>query len=134
MSAAEEPAARRSRQGLAAMMLGSGVLHLVAPGAYERIVPRWLGDRRRVVYVSGVAELVCGGLLLAPRTRRAGGWLTAGLLAAVFPANVQMVLDAGTEHQAVPSAPPALVRALGLARLPLQVPLVMRAVRVARSG
>jgi uncharacterized membrane protein len=39
MSAAEEPAARRSRQGLAAMMLGSGVLHLVAPGAYERIVP-----------------------------------------------------------------------------------------------
>jgi uncharacterized membrane protein len=87
-----------------------------------------------VVYVSGVAELVCGGLLLAPRTRRAGGWLTAGLLAAVFPANVQMVLDAGTEHQAVPSAPPALVRALGLARLPLQVPLVMRAVRVARSG
>jgi len=116
------------------MMLGSGVLHLVAPGAYERIVPRWLGDRRRVVHVSGVAELACGGLLLVPRTRRLGGWLTAGLLAAVFPANVQMVLDAGTEHQAVPNAPPALVRALGLARLPLQVPLVMRALRVARSG
>ena len=131
---AEDPAARRARRGLAAIMLGSGVLHLVAPGPYERIVPRWLGDRRRVVHVSGVAELACGGLLLAPRTRRVGGWLTAGVLAAVFPANVQMVLDAGTEHQAVPAAPPALFRALGLARLPLQVPLVVRALRVARSG
>lgn len=133
-TAAEDPAARRSRLGLAAMMLGSGVLHLLAPSLYERIVPRWLGDRRRVVHVSGVAELACGGLLLGRRTRRAGGWLTAALLVGVFPANVQMVLDAGTEHQAVPGAPPALFRALGLARLPLQVLLVMRALRVARSG
>jgi uncharacterized membrane protein len=133
VSVAEEPAARRSRLGLAGMMLGSGVIHLVAPGFYERIVPRWLGDRRRVVLLSGVAELACGGLLLGRRTRAAGGWLTAALLVAVFPANVQMVLDAGTEHQAAERVPPGLFRAMGLARLPLQLPLVVRAVRVARA-
>jgi uncharacterized membrane protein len=131
---AEDPAARRSRLGLAAMMLGSGVLHLVAPGLYEPIVPRWLGDRRRVVVASGLAELVCGGLLLGRRTRGAGGWLTAALLVAVFPANVQMVLDAGTEHQAAERVPPGVFRAMGLARLPLQLPLVLRAVRVARAA
>ncbi len=131
---AEDPAARRSRLGLAALMLGSGVLHFVVPATYERIVPRWLGDRRRAVLVSGVAELACGGLLLVPRTRRAGGWLTAAVLVAVFPANVQMVLDAGTEHQAAGQMPAGLFRALGIARLPLQVPLVARAVRVARAG
>ena len=129
----EDPKVRRSRLGLAALMVGSGVLHFLAPGPYERITPRWVGDRRRAVHLSGVAELVCGALLLAPRTRRAGGWLTAALLVAVFPANVQMVLDAGTEHQAA-QVPPKVFRVMGLARLPLQVPLVARAIRVARAG
>jgi uncharacterized membrane protein len=130
----ENDAARRSRFGLAAMMLGSGVLHFLVPGLYARIVPRWLGDRKRVVLAAGVAELVCGGLLLGRRTQAAGGWLTAAVLVAVFPANVQMVADAGTDHQAAPGVPPGLFRVMGIARLPLQVPLVVRAVRVARAA
>jgi uncharacterized membrane protein len=119
---------------LAGVMIGSGVLHLVAPATYEKIVPRQLGDARRVVYASGVAELACAALLLVPRTRRLGGWATAGLLVAVFPANVQMALDAGTEHQAIKKMPTGAFRAMALARLPMQVPMVMRAVRVARDG
>jgi len=51
----------------------------------------------------------------------------------VFPANVQMALDAGTEHQAAPDMPVGRFRAIALARLPLQLPLVGWAVRVARS-
>ncbi len=124
--------ARRTRRRLAASMLGSGVVHLVAPRLYEGIVPRWAGDARRVVLASGVAELACGALLLNRRSSRVGGWATAALLVAVFPANVQMVLDAGTDRQAV-SMPAGPFRLLGLARLPLQVPMVLRAVRVARS-
>jgi uncharacterized membrane protein len=77
---------------LAALMVGGGVTHFVAPAAYERIVPRWAGDGRRVVLVSGAAELACGTLLLSRRTGKIGGWLTAALLVAVFPANVQMAL------------------------------------------
>jgi uncharacterized membrane protein len=130
----ENDAARRSRLGLAAIMVGSGVLHFLVPGLYARIVPRWLGDRKRVVLASGVAELVCGGLLLGRRTSAAGGWLTAAVLVAVFPANVQMVLDAGTDHQAAAGVPPGIFRVMGIARLPLQLPLVVRAVRVARAA
>jgi uncharacterized membrane protein len=118
---------------LAALMLGSGVLHFVSPGTYARIVPRWLGDARQVVLVSGAAELACGALLLHRRTSRLGGWLTAALLVAVFPANVQMALDAGTEHQ-VADMPADRFRLVALARLPLQIPLIVGALRVARRS
>ncbi len=64
--------------------------------------------------------------------RRAGRWLTAALFVAVFPANVQMALDAGTEHQAVPHMPTGRFRLIAFARLPLQ--LVAWAVRVARRS
>ena len=119
--------------GLAAVMVGAGTTHFLAPTAYERIVPRWAGDARRVVAVSGAAEIACGALLSSRRTGRLGACLTAALLVAVFPANVQMALDAGTEHQAVPNMPVGRFRAIALARLPLQLPLVGWAVRVARS-
>jgi len=97
-------------------------------------VPRQLGDARRLVYASGAAELVCGALLLGRRTSRLGGWATAALLVGVFPANVQMLLDTGTEHQAAPQVPAPMFRAVCLARLPLQLPMIRQAVRVARSG
>ena len=118
---------------LAALMVGGGITHFAAPAAYERIMPRWVGDARRVVLASGAAEIACGGLLLSRRTGRIGGALTAALLVAVFPANVQMALDAGTEHQAVPDMPVGRFRAIALARLPLQLPLVGWALRVARG-
>jgi len=129
----ESPAARRSRLGLAALMVGSGVTHFVAPAAYERIVPRWAGDVRRVVLASGAAEIACGALLSSRRTGRAGAVLTSALLVAVFPANLQMALDAGTEHQAVPDMPVGRFRAIALARLPLQLPLIGWALRVAKG-
>ena len=121
------------RLGLALVMLGAGVTHFVAPEYYEKIVPRRLGDARRVVLVSGVAELACGTLLLNRRTARTGGWLTAALLVLVFPANVQMALDAGTEHQAV-DMPADRFRLVALCRLPLQIPLIVWAARVARRS
>ena len=114
-------------------MVGAGVTHFVGTAVYERIVPRWAGDARRVVLACGAAEIACGALLSSRRTGRVGGWLTAVLLVAVFPANVQMALDAGTEHRAVPDMPVGRFRSIALARLPLQVPLVGWAVQVARS-
>ena len=81
----ESRGARRSRLALAASMVGAGITHFVAPAAYERIVPRWAGDGRRVVLASGAAEIACGGLLLSRRTGKIGGWLTAALLVVVFP-------------------------------------------------
>ena len=110
--------------------LVSGVVHLVRPQVFEPIMPAPLPFKRELVYASGMAELLCGAGLLLPRTRRAAGVGSAALLVAVFPANVQMAVDA---HRAVTkkgSTPKRqLMRAAAFARLPVQLPLIKWALR-----
>lgn len=116
------PVERRARL-LAAVLVGMGVLHFVAPGPFEKIVPRALGRPRLWVHLSGVAELVSGVMIAVPRTRRTGALLATATIVAVYPANWQMALDAGM--------PPR--EALGWGawlRLPLQLPMVRWAWRV----
>lgn len=110
------------------MLVAAGSLHFAVPDAYARIVPRFLGDARTVVFVSGAAEVACGLLLLGDRTRRVGAWAAAALFVAVFPANVQMAIDGGA-----PGATGLLGSGvLAWLRLPLQIPLVAWALHHAR--
>jgi uncharacterized membrane protein len=103
---------------------GSGVIHLVRPTTYEWLVPPELGDARRWVLASGLAEIGTAALMAAPATRRAGGWAAAALLAAFVPAHLHT-------FRVVPRRPvPMTVAAL---RLPLQVPMIAVALRVARG-
>ena len=92
------------------------------PGPYDRIVPGSLPAPRLWTYGSGVVQLLCAAAVAAPRTRERGALAAAVLFVAVFPANVQMALDAdGTA-----------ARAVAYARLPLQVPLIWWASTVVR--
>ena len=109
---------------LGALLGGSGVLHLVRPRTYEWLLPPELGSARWWVTASGVAELGTAALLAMPVTRPAGGWAAAGLLTAFLPAHVHT-------FRVIPRRP--LPIAVALARLPLQVPLMRSALRVARS-
>ncbi len=111
-------------------MVGAGTSHFVIPASYARIVPSVVGadNARAVVMVSGAAEIAGGVLLALPRTRRLGAWLTAGLLVAMFPANVQMALDGGIPGKGFPLGSPVVA----WLRLPLQVPLVWWALVHAR--
>jgi uncharacterized membrane protein len=113
---------------LAALLAGSGVLHFLLPKPYESIVPRRLGDPKPWVQISGIAELVCAAGLAVPRTRRLAGLLSAGLFVAVYPANIDMTLRAFRSPKASPAWKAALV-----GRLPLQVPLVLRSLQLARA-
>ena len=79
---------------LVVLFVVAGVMHFVAPGAYMKIMPAWLPAHRTLVLVSGAFEIL-GALGLVPTTTRvAAGWGLIALLVAVFPANVQMLLDA----------------------------------------
>jgi uncharacterized membrane protein len=117
-SGGERGGRRRSRRMLAAFFIGSGVNHFVSPRFYRAIVPpRLQHDAKRVVEVSGVAEVVGGVGVLLPWTRRpAGLWLIA-VLAAVFPANLYMARAPERFHR--------IPRWVLYGRLPLQ-PLMMR--------
>jgi len=79
---------------LANLFIGAGVNHFVMPRAYEAIVPPQLkGQAKRVVQISGVAEVAAGVGVLVPATRRLSGLGLIALLAAVFPANVYMARE-----------------------------------------
>lgn len=96
----------------------AGALHFVAPGAYERIMPPYLPLHRELVYLSGALEIAGGTGLLAERTRRIAGICLVLLLVAVWPANLQMLLDARSADK------PTWWVALLWARLPLQLLLI----------
>lgn len=119
--------------GLAALFLGSGTLHLVRPQVFEPIVPPQFPEPRKVVEVSGVAEIVCGLGLLHPKTRRIAGLASAALLVGVFPANVQMSVDAGKRANRKRTAASAGFFAGTLARLPLQWPMIKVALRAGKG-
>lgn len=103
------------------------MLHFIRPAPFDSIVPPQLpGSWRFWTYASGSAELVTAALLSRPATRRAGGLVSAGLLAAVWPANFYMVWLWRNE--------PWWRRALALGRLPLQVPMILAAVKIGRHG
>ncbi|MCV6979192.1 hypothetical protein H7I53_02980 [Mycolicibacterium pulveris] len=112
---------------LAAMLLGAGSLHFLAPKPFDAIVPAELpGSARFYTYASGVAELATGALLLVPRTRRLGALAAVVLFVAVFPANVNMVRLWRNK--------PLVMRAGALARLPLQIPMVLEALKIYRTS
>lgn len=98
-----------------------GLLHLVVPKPFTRLIPGFLGPARLWVAISGVAEIASGAALLRPSTQRAGAWAAVATLVGVFPGNVKMALDAGPPGSAWSTA-------MWL-RLLLQIPLVVWAVR-----
>lgn len=112
-------------KALAALWVSSGTLHLAKPQVFEAIVPRSLPAHRALVYASGVAEIACAAALLHPRTRRLGGWASAVLLVAVYPANIQMALDSGRSRRLRP-------KVIAYGRLPFQLPMIWTALKATR--
>jgi uncharacterized membrane protein len=113
--------------GLAGLLGVAGIAHFVNPEFFDEIVPRALpGPPRRWTYVSGVAELACASAVMRPSTRRVGGLAAALVFVAVFPANIQMAVD--WRSRPVPEQ----LAAYG--RLPLQIPLVLWALKVRRDA
>jgi uncharacterized membrane protein len=72
---------------------GAGINHFIRPAFYLKIMPPWLPYPNALVLISGIAEILCAGLLFYSATRRAGAWCTIALLLAVFPANIQMLIE-----------------------------------------
>ena len=109
---------------LAATLTAAGVVHLTAPGTFDGLIPSWLpGPPRAWIYGSGASELLCAAGLLVPRSRQTGAASTALLFVSVFPGNIEMAVHPG-----------GLPRWIALARLPLQVPLVLWALQVGRDA
>ena len=110
---------------LALLLLTTGTWHFASPDGFESIVPGFLGSPAFWVAASGVAELAGAATLAFRPTRRLAGWACGVLFVVVFPANIKMAFDALDGHGSL------LVAWL---RLPLQVPLVLWALYIARRA
>ena len=120
----------RSQKLLAAFFAIAGILHFVRPRSYEAIMPEYIPYQSEAVFVSGVAEVAGGLMLVSERTRPIARWWLIGLLIAVFPANVHMAVNPeeirGLEMDQVP-------RWALWARLPLQGVAIYWVIRATRE-
>ena len=110
---------------LANVFVASGTVHLVRPQAFAGIMPRAIPGRhhKSLIYLSGLAELACAFGLFR-RTQWAAP-ASVAVLGAVFPANVQMALDAGSGRNPGAGDRPAVA----WGRLPLQIPMIWAALQ-----
>jgi uncharacterized membrane protein len=114
---------RRAPFVVAAAFTASGVVHLVHPATFTRIVPTFLPAKTALVYASGVAELGCAVGLW--RRDRWVAWVAAGLLFVIWPANLQMAINAQRGDVLATKVEDWI-------RLPLQVPLIWCALQSGR--
>ena len=118
----------RAADLVAGALAGVGSVHFLAPDVVEAAVPLWVPGKRAVVYASGALEVLCGlGLI---RRRPWAGPASAAVLLAIWPANIQMALDAGTGRHAGLFDNAVLM----WARVPAQIPMIWVAWRATRAS
>ncbi len=79
-----------------------GIQHFNNPYWFVKIVPPLLPYKLALVYISGILEVILGGLLMFQRTRYLAGFGLIILLIAVYPANIYLALTNGVALNTTP--------------------------------
>ena len=118
------------RIGMAVGLAGMTVAHLVMPEPFEELIPEELPGPASTWHWAAVAAEATSAALLARRsTANLGGLVAFLTFLGVWVGNVEAVRMGGT-----PGAPGVFgSRAAAIVRLPLQLPLLWFAWRVATS-
>ena len=98
----------------------AGFMHLLSPDFFVAIIPAGLPNPEWLNVLSGLAEIVIGVYLLEPRTRVFSAWAAIALAIAVFPANVNMLLE-----NIGPEGPGTGSPIVSVVRLPFQVVFIV---------
>jgi uncharacterized membrane protein len=102
----------------------SGLIHLAHPATFTSIVPHFLPWPTALVYVSGLAELICAVGLW--RRDRWAGPAAAVLLVLIWAANLQDSITAQQGHDLT-------TQVLLWVRFPVQIPLIWLALQSGRD-
>ena len=115
---------QQSALGIAAAFIAAGVGHFTRPQFFEAVVPDWIPDKKMANQVSGAAEIALGLAMIPRATRRPAAWGLVGLLAAVFPANIDMAVNnvelRPTDDGGIERVPGGVSDARNWVRLPFQ--------------
>ena len=90
---------------MVAFYVFAGANHFLNPDFYMKIMPPYLPLHLELVYLSGVAEMGLGALLLVPAYRSLAAWGLIALLIAVFPANLYAAQMSGQPGDPFPDLP-----------------------------
>jgi uncharacterized membrane protein len=101
---------------MAVLYFAAGMNHFLNPLMYKKIVPVVLPNKDLIVMITGICEILFALLLIPVFTRVFAAWAIIVFLVAVFPANIQMVLN--YYHKSSPRL------WLSILRLPLQWMLI----------
>ncbi len=102
------------------LFLVSGVGHFAKTSLFMMMMPPWLPYPKELVLISGAIEITLAVLLFNPKHERAAAWGLFAALIAIFPANIQMYLTAGTAASPLPDMSPFWAAV----RLPFQLVLL----------
>ncbi|GBF51467.1 hypothetical protein LPTSP4_30050 [Leptospira ryugenii] len=72
----------------------AGLNHFFSPEFYYRMMPSFVPNIELTNIIAGIVEIILGILVLIPSTRKVACYGIIVLLIVVFPANVQMLLNA----------------------------------------
>jgi len=79
---------------MALLYVAAGIIHFTDPGFYLKIMPDWLPAHQLLLYLSGIAEMMLGLLLLFCRTRLLAAWLIVAMLVVfLLLIHIPMTLD-----------------------------------------
>ena len=92
-----------------------GIRHFIDPHFFMAIMPDYLPYHLEAVYISGIFEIILGGMLLFKKSRRIAGWGLIALLIAVFPANIYLAQNEAAQQSL------DISQSLAIIRLPFQV-------------
>jgi uncharacterized membrane protein len=96
--------------------MAAGFNHFWHAAFYLDLMPAYIPYHLPLVYISGVCELLPGGLLLFASTRKAAAWLIILMLIAFLPVHVDMIVKT--------RAAMGLLFWVAVMRLPLQFVLM----------
>jgi uncharacterized membrane protein len=103
----------------------AGINHFIHPLFYKKIMPSFIPWHMPIIFISGIAEVLLGILLIPAVTRRLAAWGIIVLLIVIFPANMNMMLIYYHDKN------PALW--ITILRLPLQLILIWWAYTFTKS-
>ncbi|WP_244093980.1 hypothetical protein [Jeotgalibacillus sp. R-1-5s-1] len=111
-----------------AFILFAGVMHFLKERNFRYIVPKFLPFRKAIVLVSGVAEIIIGGMLVLNKGTKLAGKLLGWLMIAVWPANMYMA------YKEIPLGKIKLSPAVLWGRVAFQIPLIKWAFNISKNA
>ncbi|SJZ39654.1 Uncharacterized membrane protein [Chitinophaga eiseniae] len=87
------------------MLCFTALGHFLFPKGMVMMIPRVIPFKKAVVYITGVAEIVMGILLLAPSLREMTGWVIIIFFLLIFPANIYAAIKHVDLEKATYSGP-----------------------------